>query len=256
MDIFLDCESQDSTHRSLLNLFGCSKEDLISLLATIDIEAIYQDFEASPKIPPDEYVYQKAIKAFGVSSAPKFVCWFHLTRTTQDATFEQGILPLGKALSSIWETLFKIFEGTEHHSTIIELKASGVKNYHYNLKTPDPFHWGPFAMLVKETAFNAKKIGNHDYLWLPEIIEDICNAYHEKFDLFIHDDVVKSLKPCIVKFKSHFRVDDGCVRAALYYLYACIQKDGLCIDANTCFDGKGETIPFEDIMEIEFIALP
>ena len=253
MDAFLDCESQDSTYRSLSNLFGCSKKDLISLLGEIDIEAIYQDPEASPDIPPANYVHQKAIKAFGVNSAPKFVCWFHLTRTTQDATFEQGILPLGKALSTIWETLLKIFEGTDHHSNLIELKASDIENYHYNLKTSNPFHYGPFAMLVKDTAFKAKEIGNHDYLWIPEIIEDICNAYHDKFGLSIHDDVVKSLKPCIVKFKSCYRIDDGCIRAALYYLHACIQKEGLCIDVNTCFDGKCKIIPFEDIMEIEFI---
>ena len=245
LDLILDCESESSTYRSLSNLFSCSKNDLISLLATIDIEAIYKDFESSPHIPPDEYVFQKAIEAFGVNAAPKIICWFHLTRTTKDATFKQGILPLGKALNGIWETLFNIFKGSEHYENLIDLKESGVKNYHYNLKTPDSFHWGPFGMLVKESAFKAKEMGNHDYLWLPEIIEDICNAYHDKFGFFIHDDVVKSLKPCIVKFKSHYRHDDGCVEAALYYLHACIQRERLCIDANTCFDGKGKIIPYK-----------
>ena len=253
MDVFLDCESQESTYLSLTKLFSCSKEDLIALLSAIDIEAIYQDFGSSPGIPPDEYVYQKATNAFGVHFAPKYICWFHLTRTTQDATFEQGILPLGKALNGIWETLFKIFESTKHHKNLVKLKASRVENYHYKLKTPDSIRWGPFAMLVKEAAFKANEIGNHDYLWLPEIIEDICNAYHDKYKFFIRDDVVNSLKPCIVKFKNHFRSDYGCIEAALYYLHACIRKEKLCLDTNTCFDGKCEIIPFEDIMKIEFV---
>ena len=82
--------------------------------------------------------------------------------------------------------LFKIFKDTEHDSRLHEFKKKGIKNYHYQLKTPDPFHWGPFAMLVRDVAFNAKAIGNHDYLWLPEIIEDIFNGYYGKYGVFIH----------------------------------------------------------------------
>lgn len=255
MEIYLDCESQDSTHLSLTNIFRCSTEDLTALLSSIDIEAIYKDGGFS-HIQPLEYVYQKAIKTFGVNLDPKYICWFHLTRTTRDATFEKGILPLGKALNRIWETLFNIFEGTKHHKNLVELKASGVENYHYNSKTPDPFHWGPYAMLVKEVAFNAEEIGNHDYLRLPEIIEDICNAYHDKYKFSIHGDVIKSLKPCIIKFKSHFRNDHYCIRAALYYLHATIWRAGLWDETNTCFDGGAKTVPFKNIMKIEFVDVP
>jgi len=256
LDLILDCESISSTEGSLTNLFSCSKNDLISMLAKIDIEGIYQDIESSPDIPPDEYVFQRVIQNFGANITPKLICWFHLTRTTQDATFARGILPLGEALNPIWETLLNIFAGSKHQENLIDLKESGVVNYHYNLKAPDSFHWGPFAMLVKESAFKAKEMGNHDYLWLPEIIEDICNAYHDKYGIFIHDDVVKTLNPCIVKFKSHKRMDDGCVKAALYYLYANVKRESLCIDANTCFDGQGKIIPYEDILKIEFIDMP
>jgi hypothetical protein len=256
LDNILDCESQDSTYRSLSNLFGCSKKALVSLLSAIHIDEIYQNVENSPDIAPDEYVFQEAIKKFRVNPVPHYVCWFHLTRTTQSATFAQGILPLGIALGAIWETLSKIFEGTVYHSNLVELKTTGIVNYHYNLKTPDAFHWGPFAMLVKETAFKASEMGNHDYLRLPEIIEDICNGYYDRFGSHIHEYVVNSLKPCIVKFKSLGRVDDGCIKAALYYLHVCIHKKNLCIDANTCFDGKGKIVPFENIIKIEIVDLP
>lgn len=123
LDIFsifvTDCENESSTEQSLSNIFRCSINDLKSLLARIDIETIYQDFESSPDIPPDEYVLQKVIQAFGANAAPKMICWFHLTRTTQDATFEQGILPLGNALNGIWGTLLNIFNGSEHHQNLI-----------------------------------------------------------------------------------------------------------------------------------------
>ena len=35
-------------------------------------------------------------------------------------------------------------------------------------------HYGPYAMLVREIAFNSQVVGNHDYLKIPEIIEDMC----------------------------------------------------------------------------------
>lgn len=248
-DLILDCESENSTYRSLSNLFKCSKKELISLLADIDVDS-------SPDILPDEYIFQKAIERFGDTADPEFVCWFHLTRTTPDNTFKQGILPLGNALNGIWEVLNNIFKDSVHQKNLTALKETGVKNYHYNLKTPTPFHWGPYAMLIREAAFKSKEMGNHDYLWLPEIIEDICNAYCDEFGTYIHDDVVESLKPCIVKFKSPYSRDDGCVSTALYYLHACIKKEGMRWDTNTCFDGEATTIPYENILSIEFIDEP
>lgn len=39
----------------------------------------------------------------------------------------------------------------------------------------------------------------------------------------------------------------------LYYLYR-MNKDGrLCLDANTCFDGQNQRIPFEDILKVEYL---
>jgi hypothetical protein len=120
---------------------------------------------------------------------------------------------------------------------------------------PDPFCWGPFAILVRENAFHATELGCVDYFRLPEIIEDICNGYEIKFGVSIHDDVVRFLRPCIVKFKSSYKVDQVCIEAALYYLYECIHKKGVCIDANDCFDGENQTVLFQDIVNIEFIGL-
>lgn len=251
MGLFLDCENQEIATKTLGSLFGCSGGDLVSLLNSIDLKSVYQDINNSPDFPHDEYIYRKTTEAFGIHKSPDYICWFHLTRTFPGNTFDKGILPLGDALVLIWEHLLKIFKGTEHHSHLHKLKENGIENDHYQLKEPNPFHWGPSAMLVRDVAFRAREIGNHDYLRIPEIVEDICNGYYDKYGLNIYDEVFKSLKPCIVKFKSNFRIDEGCVKSALYYIYASIKGDGL--SSCTCFDAQAKKIPPEDILKIEFL---
>ena len=108
-------------------------------------------------------------------------------------------------------------------------------------------------MLVKDIAFRAKEIGNHDYLRLAEIVEDICDGYRDKYGISIHEDVVSSLKPCIVKFRSNFRIDQSCIEAAIFYVYKRTKGEPLSGDANTCFDAKGNIIPHGDILSIKYL---
>jgi hypothetical protein len=75
------------------------------------------------------------------------------------------------ALDLIWDMLLEIFKSTQHFSQLKSMRGRSIGNDLYQLKVPDPFHWGPFAMLVKEVAFHAHSVGNHDYLELAEIIE-------------------------------------------------------------------------------------
>lgn len=248
----LDCETKDTTITSLGTIYNVDGNDLVEFFRGFDLDRFYED--NSPGIPADRFLFQNFQDSFGPPSQKVTeICWFHLTRTLSDNKFHQGILPLGKALELIWKTLLRIFENTEHYLRLQELKNGGVENYHYQLKTPDPFHWGPYAMLVRETAFRSKEMCNHDYLWLPEIVEDICNAYHEAYNIELYDSVLKATSPCIVKFLE--RTEDGnwCLEPAVYYLYLVTNNEELTIDANTCFDGKGRIIPKENILEIEFL---
>jgi hypothetical protein len=249
LDLILDCESETSTCQSLSSLFKCSENDLITLLGDIDIES-RQD------VPWKSYILQKVIEEFGNNATPNAVCWFHCTRTTQVNTFKEGILPLGEVLSGIWETLCVIFTDTKHYRNLINLQAKGVSGDIYNHRVSNPSRcWGPFAELVRDIAF-LEDGTRWDYFELPEIIDDICKGYKFEFDISIRDDVVKALKPCIVKFKSSYKVDNVCIiEGALSYLYGCIQGSNLCIDANYCFDGYNQTISSEDILNIEFIDM-
>lgn len=109
-------------------------------------------------------------------------------------------------------------------------------------------------MLVRETAFRSEEMGNHDYLWLPEIVEDICNAYYETYNIKLYDFILKATSPCIVKFLEKTPNGNWCLRPAVYYLYLVTNNKKLIMDSNTCFDGEGNTIPKENILEIEFLS--
>ncbi|MBA4389531.1 MAG: hypothetical protein C0399_01155 [Syntrophus sp. (in: bacteria)] len=247
----IDCESPESTANSLSGLFGCSISDLAHQLADVNVERIYE--EDNPDCPPDEFLFRRLVSAFGPPEKPEDTCWFHLTRTFSGNRFSEGILPLGMALDAIWETILRTFEQTEHFPRLQSMKSDGVEDYLYRLKVPNPFHWGPYAMLVRESAFHAHKIGNHDYLGLPEIIEDICNAYLHKFDLSIHTDVATALVPCIVKFITKSEDNFHGIGPAVYYYYKCIRKEPFSWNANTCYDAKGRSIPPESILKIEYL---
>ena len=62
-----------------------------------------------------------------------------------------------------------------------KLREVGVPDDLNNEKTTNRLHSGPYAMLVKESAFRSSEIGNHDYLEFPEIVEDICNGYERQY---------------------------------------------------------------------------
>jgi len=160
------------------------------------------------------------------------------------------------ALDSIWDTILSIFSKTDHYSRLKDMRMEGISNYHYKLKVPNPLLWGPFAMLVRDVAFSPEKMANHDYLRLPEIIEDICNDYLDRYQVSIHQDIIDALVPCIVKFVVHENSGVWCIAPAIYYVYRGIRGKSVCLDANTCFDGRGNLIPRTNILQIDYIEKP
>lgn len=184
---------------------------------------------------------------------PDRVFWFHLTRVPPSANFSEGILPMNLALPRIWDTVEGVVEDTPNHESFKEFRAKGRGSFQYELKKDCEVHAGPFAMLVRESAFKAKEMGNHDYLDLPEIVEDICNGYQEHTGKSIHRVLRTALTPCIVKFWSDGRRGPDCVEAALFYLYSRRHGEPLSIEGNTCFDGGGQVVAPERIVSIEMI---
>ena len=253
MKFILDCETKESTFESLSAIFNCNHSDLKSLLSEVDLEQIYELQWREQLIPYTEYVYNYVVKELGEPNSLDGVCWFHCTRTVMSNKFKEGILPLGESINRVWSMMLDIVKNSHLHQQLATMKKNGVNNFQYTLKTEDSVHWGPYGILIRDVAFYTQELSQHDYLELPEIIQDICNGYYEKYQESILDIYKKALSPCIVKFLSDLRVDQDCLETALQYAYSSVRRlppNGGAVD---CFDGEGKTIKNEQILSIKFL---
>lgn len=249
---WIDCESYESALASLSGVYGASSEDIKDYLSNFDLDSEYEKYKE--EMDAGDLLQLKFNQQFG---SPKYsvtgISWFHLTRTLEGTSFSEGILPLGAALPRLWDMLISIPKARIKRRRLEELRANGVPNYHYKLTTSHKLHHGPFAMLVRESAFKSSEIGNHDYLRLPEIIEDICWGYKEQFKVGIQDEIMAALRPCIVKFEDRSGTRSDVIRPILRYCLCKARSEELHIHANTCFDGRDEAVPFESIQKIDFL---
>jgi hypothetical protein len=248
--MILDCANLDSAIRSVCQAFNCKKDDIYRVIHETDLDSLCSG--QRQVLPPQELLFHRFSSRFGGATTPASVAWFHLTRTWPGNAFEQGILPLGQAIDAIWERLIKLFVGTKHYSNLKKYRLRGPFNCQYRLKVNSVNHQGPYAMLVRDSAFCPTEIGNHDYLHTPEIVEDICKGYGNAFKCDIQDYVASSWRPCIVEFISSKRTDRNCLEAAVFYVYCRLRQKKLSDHANTCFDGEGHPVPYCDILQIEY----
>jgi hypothetical protein len=249
---WIDCESYESALASLAGVYRASIADIKDFLSEFEIESEYEKYKGD--MSAGDLLQTKFSQKFGgPQQSVTGISWFHLTRTLDGATFSEGILPLGAALPKLWDMLVSIPKDKGRRLRLEELKTNGVPNFQYNFKTPHKLHHGPYAMLVRESAFNASEIGNHDYLKLPEIIEDICLGYEEKFKESIEEEIKTALRPCIVKFEDRSGTRIDVIGPVLQYCYCKGRNEELHIHANTSFDGEGEAVPFEAIEKTEYL---
>lgn len=251
--IVLDCESVESTFKSISKIYSVKLNDIEDFLINLDIEEYFREHD--PSDYGDKVLIDLFEKEFNKTSRSlDYVSWFHLTRTSRDNDFRDGILPLHHTLEEkIWPTFFKIFRGTKHLTRLKHMKKQGVDNRHYNMKTKHEYLGGPYALLIYNKKFEGTFVKT-GFLEFPEIIEDICNGYQNSYNESIHNTVKNSLVPCIVKFKSRRRLNRSYISGALYYLYKICHKEELSIHSNRCFDGEGKLIPYEDIIKIEYLG--
>ena len=246
----IDCHDRKSSLTSVARIYNVSESAIKAFLTDTDLERHYK--ETNPQQSGDRELTLLLERTLGCTISPvDRVYWFHLSRAKYDADFSKGILTLNEALPNVWDTILDIFCGTKHELPLTRLRDKGVSDFHYCLKVGSPIHAGPYAMLVRESAFQSSEMGNHDYLYLPEIMEDICNEYHTLYGEFIHDTVAASLVPHIVTFWSDKYTGKDCVESAIYYLYCVIHGHELSMYANTCFNGENCRVPPEQIVKIE-----
>jgi len=248
----LDCESYSSSLGSICTLYGITRHDIITFLRKIDVEEEYKSKVIYDTC--DDHIKNLFESRFGKPiKRIRKTRWFHLTRVPMNTDFSEGILPLHEVLGRIWDTMEAILVDPQEKNNISALKSSYVPDFQYNLKTHDHHHSGPYAMLVRDAAFNAKHINNHDYLGVPEIIEDICNGYREAYGCCIYSTIVAALKKCIVKFESSKCISEHLIAPALLYCWCKANAADFHPFANTCFDSGGKAIPKGRIIRVEFL---
>jgi len=252
----LDCESIDSTYNSLESILEVDRSAIDSILNDVNFEDFHKGNPYHAPSPVD-HLFCAVRTAFPSRMDFDQTCWFHITRTVETNTYEQGILPTGQQIDSIWNFLYSLLDGSLSKKEWNKFRRNISKSnknpaYQYGLRIKKPIYWGPFAFLVKDIAFKAKEVRNTDFFQCPEIVEIICGSFSEyyKFDLFkaFH----AKTKPCIVKFVHDGSGREYYMRAALNYLHSIYKGSGYNDYCNHNFDGKGTPVPKDRILQIEF----
>lgn len=251
--LVLDCESFDTALVSLSKIFQTTPENLKILFSAKEIGAHYEiHWRELPEFR--SYIYAIAEQHFGSPLLLDAICWFHTTRVLPGTTFSEGILPLDAALPSLKERLLEAVEDAGVKAQLHHALYSGcVGDHHYANKTQNSMHWGPYAILVRDVASCATNLWQHDYLAMPEIIEDICNG----FDGLVRNALLaifsEKLRPATVKFTALVDRDEPYIATALCYVHSMIQDGKLDTNSVICFDGKNNPVPPQDILKVEFV---
>ncbi|WP_367899191.1 hypothetical protein AB3N61_18480 [Leptospira sp. WS58.C1] len=184
------------------------------------------------------------------------IAWFHGTRCNDQNLFEEGLLPLGRRINTIWDYLYSIVKSdvSEEEWNIFKNHMSGTYAKLYHSKISDPKYWGPYAMLIKDIFFVSESVGNHNYLQIPEIVEDIIFCFSNfRPNVDLKNRYKASTTPCIVKFIAPIDEIDY-LNPLLNYLYTEFHNAEHTLDSNTCYDGKGRAIMSEAIISVEYIG--
>jgi hypothetical protein len=253
MGFILDSESYGDCLISLAEGFQCTAADLEQSLKGLTNDDIFGNTDEC--IDYGTYLLEFVSESFAEPLSLEAVYWFHATRTLESNSFEDGLLNLDDAKSSVWNILIESAPSEEIALKLENMQEEGGFDNMYHLRTEDSMHWGPYGALVKELVVDVGETAQRDYLELPEMIEDICNGYEQKFNESLHSHYSDQLVPKIIKFISTCRVDDGCLKAALAYLHSSIHDDHIGNGAITCFDSDGMNISAEDIIYVETVSL-
>ena len=255
--LILDCESVDTTALSLERIIGIAGSEITRKIGNLDLEKHYENHPDEELSAPD-LVFQQVVGRPPSKFRYDETRWFHLTRSLSTEAYSSGIKPLGTMTDFLWNQLFLLVSDWlapkewEHFREDVETTLTSHHARLYRLKTSDSFHWGPYAMLVREAAFRAVEMGNHDYLRAPEIVEDICICFQERFKFNLLDLFTFRAQPLIVKFGSSL-IKPYYLATAMYYLYTVYHGNQLSIHTNTCYDGKNTVVAPNDIVYCELI---
>ncbi len=198
--LILDCSSRTQALHTLSAGFGCPPEKLKKVLL------FAQDLKVSTSLILASWLMhldcrRSALCELGEPGPFTRALWFHGTRTFAGNTFPAGLLALNQSESLAMKMLLDFLAPNEMVRTHLkEWDVPGAFRMRCFSSEPAIKSTGGSGHLVRELHFNASENGLHDYLWLPELVEDVCKAYQKKYghDLKPHYLSISSLY-CLVR---------------------------------------------------------
>jgi len=131
-------------------------------------------------------------------------CWFHATRAKDFSSFRQGILPLPKNVSRIWDMLYPLVTDCVTLDGWKEFRRETVADNYGGHSAMVVKAWmaneGPYAFLFTGSALEPKDSGNHDYFATAELIEWIAICFERRFRVSLHDRHHAATQPGLIKF--------------------------------------------------------
>jgi hypothetical protein len=251
----LDCETHQSAEASVLEAFGCKLSALRAFLSDPSHQAHYEANWQNIPVDFDRFLFQRARSTLGVPVLHTEFCWFHCTRVPAGTTFEEGILPLGAIVPSLHSRIVAELKDSMAQAAVQRAFVNkGGFSFHFGNKLSHEVHGGPYAILIREVANYANELGQHDYLRIPEIIEDLCDEVQVECGLDLLPTFEECWRPAVVKFVAPGGLSgEYALAVALRYLRA-IELDGK-PDAGAvwCFDGGNQAVRPEQILKVEFV---
>ncbi len=117
--VALDCSTFESTLNSISKIYNTKTEIIKSFLVSCNVDEMYKNFyETTGKNYSgcgDMILFKNFEKKFKkFYKKIDLVYWFHLTRTSFDSNFAEGILSLNNVTEILWNKVFNLFKNTKH----------------------------------------------------------------------------------------------------------------------------------------------
>lgn len=188
-------------------------------------------------------------KRWVVQQCPDELCWFHGTRVAPGTTFEQGILPLPLGLETLKRRILETLTTEVDRAEVCAAfeRADGL-TFQLQHKLTSGTEFGPFAMFVLETALDAHLTGQHSYIDMPEIIEDLCAEVQAACGRDLIPLFQAAWRPAVVKFITPAFSPEFHIGVALCYLRSCQFHGSPQRSSIANFDGDNSVVPASSIL--------
>lgn len=251
------CSSPSTACSTLQSWFQCTELEIKKFLS-INWMRIYEQTGQIFDVDFEDYLYKGALKRFTPTQNVSRIHWFHGTRSANPFSFEKrGIIPLNQILPELQQALDKL---AEEHNIPQATKISKNHGHHaflMSIKKQNNVDQGPCAMLNLEAVTNAAQYDCHDYVDMPEIIEDYAYVkYGDRAEKLL-SIYRKVTSPVVVEFWCKPE-DINCpklcriISTVLLYLYAVMHKneDAPWSCSNICYSGCGNTVNASQILKV------